>query len=305
MPTAKGSYGRLSYVAEATWGTTPASPSMVLINFVSESLQGSRDALESNMLRSDRNVEYMIYGVPNAGGTVSAELIYKMFDDFLAAGMFGSWATNVLKNGTTEKYFTIEKGFLDIGKYIPYRGMMVSSFSMNIAPNAIVTVDFNFSGKEEAASSSTSLGNPSYASGVGTSPFNSFSGFVKEGGTTIGLVTAVNFTVDNNFADGFVVGSRSKAGIFAGRCRVTGSISAYITDLSLYTKFASEQESSLEVKIEDTQGNSYTFLFPRIMYGGETPKIDGEGPIVQNMPFTALYDSTEACTLKITRADHA
>ena len=330
MATAKGSYGRLSYVAETVWGTTPeipdaavpaklldsevlssellsaeSSPSVVsltLIDFTSESLQGSRDILETNMIRSDRNVGYVIYGVPNVAGTISAELIYGMFDDFLAAGMFNDWSMDVLKNGTAEKYFTIEKGFTDIGKYIPYKGMMVSSFSMNIAPNSIITVDFNFSGKEEATPSDTPLGTPSYATGIGTSPFNSFSGYVKEGGTTVGMITSVTFAVDNNFDDGFVVGSRAKAAIFPGRCRVTGSISAYIEDLSLYTKFASELESSLEVKILDTDGNSYTFLFPRVIYGGESPKIDGEGPIVQNMPFTALYDETEGCTLKITRA---
>lgn len=304
MALAKGSYGRLIYVAETVWGQTPATPECTVLQFTSESLAGAKDTLVSNMLRSDRNVSYMIYGNQNAGGTISGELVYKLWDDFIQAALFGTWTTDVITNGIVERSFTIEKGFTDISKYIPYRGMMVNTMAVNIAPNQIVTVEFTLSGKEEGTVSSTSIdASPTMPTGVGSAPFDGFSGSLKEGGIATNLITAINFTVNNNLSDGFVVGSKAKAGVFAGRCNVNGSFSLYIEDLSIYSKFINGTESSIEVNLNDAAGNQYKIEFPRVKYGGSTPTIGGEGPIVQEVPFTALYDNVTGCTIKITRTD--
>lgn len=302
MAIAKGSYGRLIYVEETAWGQTPDMPSCTLLQFTSESLAGAKDTLISNMLRPDRNVDYMIYGNQNAGGTITGELVYKLWDDFIAAALFNDWSADVLKNGIVEKSFTLEKGFTDISKYIPYRGMMVNTMTVRVAPNQIVTIELSLSGKEEGQASNTSIDDTvSLPAGVGSAPFDGFSGSMKEGGTATNLITAIDFTVNNNLADGFVVGSKSKAGVFAGRCNVSGTFSMYLEDLSIYSKFIGGLESSLEITLADSAGNQYKIEFPRVKYGGSTPTIGGEGPIVQDIPFTALYDNTEACTIKVTR----
>ncbi len=304
MPVAKGSYGRIIYVAESTWGVTPETPSCTLIQFTSESLEGRKETLQSNMLRSDRNVDYVIYGTLDAGGSISGELVYKLYDDFMESALFNTWTTNVLKNGSTRKSFSIEKGFTDISNYIVYRGMVVNTMTVRIASSSIVTVEFAFLGKDEQTPSSTSIDSTvTLPTGVGTSPMDSFSGSMLEGGSAIALVTSIEFTVSNNISnEGFVVGSTSRADLFEGRCTVNGTFSAYVPDMTIYSKFVNGTESSLSVTVQDAAAKYYTFDFPRVKYGGSTPKISGEGPIVMDIPFTALYSSTDGCTVKITRS---
>jgi len=303
MTTAKGLYGRIIYVPEVTWGITPNTPTCHKIQFASEGLVGEKSTITSNLLRNDRNIEYMIYGNKNAGGSINTELLYGMYDPFIEAALFGTWTGNVLKNGITERFFTLEKGLTDIAQYIPYTGMMVSTMKIDIAPNKITTLELTFSGKNESTPASTSIDpDAEYATGTGSEPFDTYSGSLKEGGVVSSLITAINFTVDNGFSDGYAIGSASKAGIFAGRCNVSGTFSMYVQDFSVYSKFVNGTESSIQLTITDIDGKDYIFLFPRIKFGGETPKITGEGPIIQNVPFLALYDNTEACTLKITRS---
>jgi len=131
-------------------------------------------------------------------------------------------------------------------------------------------------------------------------PFDSFTGVLKEGDTEIAVITSIDFNLQNGLEPTFVVGANTTPRIVPGRSNLTGSISAYFENKALLDKFIDETESSIELELGSTN-NKYDFLIPRIKYTGGDNPASGEGPIVLNMPFQALYDTTEETNLKITR----
>ena len=135
------------------------------------------------------------------------------------------------------------------------------------------------------------------------SPFDSFSGTLSEGGSPIAVVTSIDLSLANGLEPVFVVGSNTTPKIVPGRSNLTGSLSAYFENRSMLDKFINETESSIELELIDVDGNKYDIEIPRIKYTGADNGVSGEGAIVMNMPWQALYDSNEATNIKITRTD--
>jgi hypothetical protein len=133
-------------------------------------------------------------------------------------------------------------------------------------------------------------------------PFDSFTGTIDEGGSSIGVVTSLEFTVDNGLDPQYVLMDDEVICNVNGRSNVTGTLSVLLEDATLINKFVNETASSVEVQLEDPDGNTLTFLFPNVKYGAADHPVADDGPVVVTLPFQALYDTTEATNLKITRS---
>jgi hypothetical protein len=299
MAFATGGYHGLRYVAETAFGVTPDTPEMNTVRHTGCSLILSKDSFQSNELRADRQISDMRQGANQIGGNVDFELTYGDFDAFLEAALFGTWATDVLKAGVDEKYFTLERAFADIAQYGVFKGCMMNSLSLSIQPNAIVTGSFGVLGKSAAYSAVELDATPTDAST--NSPFDSFSGVIKEGGAIIGVVTGLDLSLDNGGSPQYVIGSPDTPRITNGRSTLTGTLNAFFEDTTMIDKFINETESSIELTLGDGVSSSYTILLPRIKYSGADNSVSGEDPIVLDMPFQAIYDATEATNIKITR----
>jgi len=275
-----------------------------LIDFADESIGLSRDELTSRLADSDRNQSYLQYGNSNVNGDINTELIFGMFDETLLESLlFSAWTTDVLKNGTTKNYLSVEKGFTDVAKYFRYTGCLVNTLDLDVRPNAIVTARFGLVGKSEASVEATSIA-PSAAVNAtsGSDPIDSFSGTVTVGGSSSSLATQISLKIDNKLQDAFAIGSRLKQGIIPGVCRVSGTLSLLFNDTTEYDKFVAGTESSLSFVLSDGT-NTYTFSIPSIYYFGETPKGSGqEGPVVHNLPFVAKKNTSLGATISVTRA---
>ena len=79
------------YVAESTWGTTPAGPSMKALNFTGESLVSTNNTVTSDTIRSDRNVSDLTIVGGGAGGDASFELRYDDIDDLILGALNADW----------------------------------------------------------------------------------------------------------------------------------------------------------------------------------------------------------------------
>jgi hypothetical protein len=134
-----------------------------------------------------------------------------------------------------------------------------------------------------------------------TSPLDSFTGTLEEGGTTIAVVTEMSMTLQNGIEPRFVVGSKDSIIPSDGRSNLTGQITAYFEDSTLVNKFLNETESSLVFSLPDTAGNIQRYRIPRIKYTGAPPDVTGEGPITLAMPFQALLDASEGTNMLIER----
>lgn len=302
MAFAQGSRSQLTYIAESTFNTTPSTPSMVLLPINTHSISLQKEGIESGEIRSDRQVAVFRHGNQTVAGTIEAEFRPTDFDPFLEAALFGSFSSSVLKLGTTFKSFTIEDGALDIAQYRPFTGCAVNSMSMNIEPNAIVTVSFDIIGAAAGTASGTSL-DASPTAVTSDTPFDSFSGSINEGGSSIASITSIEFTVENSINPAFVIGSSTAPQLEYGRGRVTGTVNAYFEDVTLYNKFVNETESSLDFTLASSaSGDSYTIDFPRVKYNGGDIPLDNEQSRIISIPFVALYDETETTSIVITKS---
>lgn len=296
---AEGSRRYLAYVAETVWGTTPGTPALKMLrNTGGGGIKVDRQSLQSQEMRSDRAVADLRLGNKQPSLEVPFEFSYGSFDDLLEAALFGTWATNVLKQGTTRKSFTIEEGFADLAQYQQMLGAMVNSLSLSISPNAIVSGSFGLIGKSASAFGATIDAAPDAA--PTTSPFDSYTGSIKEGGGAVAVVTALSLSLQNGLEALFSLFASEAQRIGAGRANLTGSVSAYFDSVALANKFLNETESSLEFTLTDGAGNDYTFLIPRIKYTGATKSIS-ENKILVDLPYQALHDSVTGTCLQITR----
>lgn len=298
MALASGSRHDIAYVAEVTPGTTPGTPAMKRLRYTGTTLNLTKDALTSEEMRADRQITDLRHGNKRVGGDISFELSYGAFDDWLESALQAPWATNVLKAGTTKKFFSVERRFADVSQYLRYLGVIVNTMSLIIRPNALVTGSFGVIGINMGPPSSTALGVPT---DVATNPpYDSFSGALLEGGISIANITSIDINLDNGMDPAFVIGSPLAAEIFSGRSNLTGTISAFFENTTLLNKFLNETETSISLTLEGV-GGDLNINIPRLKYSGGDLPVNSTGGITMNLPFQALRDNTAASNLVITR----
>lgn len=94
---ANGSRHSMRYVAESTYGQTPATPAFKPIRHTGTTLGLSKESLQSEEIRSDRQIADFRHGAYQVGGDMNFELSFGSFDDLLEAVTLGTWTPN----GTT------------------------------------------------------------------------------------------------------------------------------------------------------------------------------------------------------------
>ena len=302
MAFAQGSRSSLAYIAETAFGTTPATPTFANLPINSHSLDLTKDRVEGNEIQADRMPRVDRHGNRQATGSLDVDLRKGDFDELFESAFLNSYATNVLKVGTTPKFFSMEDAANDISQFRLFTGLSVSTMSVSIAPNQMVTGSFDMVGKGMTQSATTgSTGGAPTASSANT-PFDSYSGTISDGGSSISIVTSIDFSLTNSFAPTFVVGSDSAQQLEFGRAVVEGTMTVYYEDETLINKFLNETESSLSVTVNDPTGASaYTFDFPRVKYNGASVPLQNPQSRLITLPFVALYDTTENTNLKLTR----
>ncbi len=304
MTFANGAQHSLHYIAETTYGTTPSTPAFSPLPHTGTTLNVSKDAVESEKLRGDRMVEDFRHGNKTVGGEVTCELEYESFDDLIEAALCGTWATNVLKAGTTRRSFTIQRKFADLAtpEFHTYKGCEINSMALSVSPNAMVGCTFGVVGKDLTLGTAAITGS-TFGADAGMVPFDSFTGSISEGGSSIATVTSVEFTLENGIEPLFSVGSQTTNRPSIGRSRVTGTLTTYFDSKTLYEKFLNETSSSITLTLTDLDGNSYEFDFSNVKYNSGQPDVSGEGAVTIAMDFVALYDSGDDSQIKITRTD--
>lgn len=87
MTIGRGELQQISYIEEATYGTTPGSPDMVELWYNTESLRPVRQPFESGRSLGDRQIADVRMGRKSGAGDINSELAYANFDPWLFAGI--------------------------------------------------------------------------------------------------------------------------------------------------------------------------------------------------------------------------
>lgn len=300
MSIASGSRHQLAIIAEVIYGTTPTTPAFTKLRHSACSIGLSKDAVESDEIRGDRQITQFRHGNKSVGGDIEGELIYGEYDTLLEAAMCGTWSTDVLKAGTTRRSFTVERLFNDITQYVRYTGCEVNGFSLKLAPNKMATLSFSLVGKDQTIAQ-TAIAGSSYSSLTDTAQFDTFNATINEGGSAIAIVTEADIKLENGIEPQFVIGSSTTLRPAIGRSNVTGSITVYFEDQAMLTKFQNETTSSLDITLTDPAGNTLQFAIGSLKYTSGQPDVSGEGSVTVSMDFQAIYDTSDASNLVITR----
>ena len=300
MAFAQGSRSSLSYIVESTFGTTPAG-NFTNLPFSTHSLNLAKDRVAGNDIQSDRMPRVDRHGNRQVGGDISVDLRDADYDEWLEAAMLNTWSTNVLKVGTTPKFFSIEDYAADIDQARLFTGCTVNTMGVSLAPNQMVTTTFGVVGKDMSISATEKTQDDA----SGAAPFDAYSGDLSignvGGASAVAIVTGLDFTLTNGYAPTFVIGDDSAPSLEFGRAEVEGTLSAYFEDAALINRFLNETETEIEVSVGDGS-NTMTFTFPRAKINSADVGVDGPTSRVISMSFVGLYDSTEGTNLKITRS---
>ena len=299
MAFAQGSRSSLSYIVESTFGTTPAG-NFQNLPFTSHSLNMTKDRVEGTDIQADRMSRVDRHGNRTVAGDIQADLRDTDFDDLIEGAMMSTWSSDVIKIGTTPKYFSIEDYAADIDQARLFSGCSVNTLSVALSPNAMVAGTFGIVGKDMAISATEKTQDAA----TDASPYDAYSGDLEIGGTASAIVTAMDFTLTNGLAPTFVVGDDSAPSLEVGNAVIEGSMSVYFEDEAILNRFINETETSLKVTVGDNEAtpNTLEFFFPRCKINSADVGVDGPTSRMIALSFVALRDDTEATSLRITRS---
>ncbi len=199
--------------------------------------------------------------------------------------------TYVPTSGHTDVSYTIEEWYSDIQASEVYTGMKVQSAAVSLPSTGFSTIDLSFMGKDLGSTGNTRYFTTPAAQGT-TEGLAAVNGAMLVDGAAVALLTSLNFTINREVTMLNVVGSNTAADANTGRITVSGSFSAYFTDVTYRDKFLNETETSLAVALtSNNQGNAdvLAFVLPRVKVNTNNKTDDTTG-IVASFDFTALLD---------------
>lgn len=298
---ATGEKAKTAYVKETTWGTTPATPSLISIPFITNGANLTRNVFEDPSIQPDSQVHYLRMGNRAVAGDAAFAFAHGTYDDFLEALFQGTWTENVLKNGDTFQSFTIELANPDISVYRRFTGMVPNSFQLEVNLDGVIQSTFGFIGKDMEDDDTSADADGYTAPASGKQPFVHFDGSYEYDGVTASTLTSIQLNIDNGFVANYALGDDSAKNITRGKFVVTGTLGMHFKDGAALEDFLEEDEVALEFVLNDGNDNTQTWLLPKIKLTGFDVNT-ATGTIQVTAPFQALYDSSAGCTAQITRS---
>lgn len=279
----------LAFLNEAVLGVLPVPANFQKLRFTKEALEYSKDTVNSEEIRSDRNESEAVRVGVGAKGTVDFEMAITDFEWAMAAALGNTWNGNTLINGIQRPTYQIEKQFpLPDGatiSYMLFAGMVVNQFMLTMTAKQIVTGQVDFLGvlaSESTVSSDTSGIYAEPGTGLILSASSNVA-LIKADNVTVPTIKSLAITVQANARTNDVIGSEAAADIPVGAFSVTGKMDAYFNDRTLLSKFMTHGAVSLTwrlireavgAQVGDTIG--YDFEIPVIRFTKGNPSATGK-----------------------------
>lgn len=205
------------------------------------------------------------------------------------------------RTGTLKKSFLIEKSFGDIGKFISYRGMRVSGWSMDCQSEQIVTGSFSFMGAGAYTASSTISGSVVAQGALSVHGATANVGRIEEAGAALATkIKAVRFNLNPNVRQLTAIGNKFPIGINMGSFEITGSIDAYFEDLTLYDKLISHEDSSIVFELDSLEDDRTIITLNAMKFTDAAPAGTGlNQDAMVTLNFTAKKDSTFSSMMQV------
>lgn len=301
MSFAQGARNRLAIKAQADYLTQATANGWLEVPYTTHSLNLSKQEIESNTQRADREVSDVRHGQRNAAGQIACELRYAdaAMELLMQSAMFNPFASNEVQIGTTRTFLSAEDWGVDVSRGRLFTGLEATRMAVSIRPNQMATVTFDMAGRDMATLSAVASGTTPTAPTT-NGPMDSFSGAIYDAipmsGAELNIVTSLDFQVDNGIQATSVVGDSRAPFQEFGRGRVTGTVTVYYRDNIWIDRFLNETEVPLLCQVADALGNDYIYYFPRVKYNGADAPVQNEQSRTITLPFRALKPTSGSIT---------
>lgn len=210
-----------------------------------------------------------------------------------------------INNGTTFTSLAIQRGYNDLSnQHALYLGCGVNGFQMEANGPQRVSMNYDIVGVQEQ--SDTSGGETADTAAASTKSMIARNGtqWVREAGVEMDTLS-MTLNVSQNLRSRYKLGQFGPMDMKLGDFVVTGTLQAYFSDEAMIDKYLNGTETSLAIAISDevtARGNAYLFDLPRIQFTSGQRVAGGRNQdVIADMGFQAVYDSVDACSLRIAR----
>jgi hypothetical protein len=214
--------------------------------------------------------------------------------------------TFIPTSGHTDKSVSVEHYYSDLVQSEVFSGIKANQIAIQLPPTGLAQIEIDCVGQNITTASSQYFTSPTAI--TTTRSMAAVNGVLRAGGVAVATLTGLNLTIAPSLSGDPVVGSNVVPFQFPGRVRVSGQLTAYFDSVTLRDAFINETEIDLIAVFtaDNTAAADFmTFVIPRLKVGGAS-KNDGEGGLIQTLPFMALENTaggsstaTEASTLVI------
>lgn len=306
MTIASTSRSRVAYVAETGLTLTPATPTFIEFRRTNGNLRTKKTTAVSEEIHLDRNVRAEYQLAQDVDGSYDFELSYATLDDILAAALFGTWATNVLINGSAESSFTFEETIdLSGGSFAYHRfvGCEIDKLALNYAARKGVTGSLNVMGVSEATDTAIITGATYTAPNTnGIETANSVASLAVASLSPAPIVKALTIDIANNLRRREKLGSLYTDSFGIGQFDVTGSFDAYFTSKTLYDLVLAHGSGAISLTIGATANKKYTISIPVAQFLDGSRTLGGKNDdVLVRVPFRGVAD-TAPKSISVTRA---
>jgi hypothetical protein len=232
---------------------------------------------------------------------------YGSFDELIESALYSTWDTDVIKNGVTQKSFTLEKTLRKgpaTNVFMRYKGAVVNTWSLGISSGQLITSSFGVMAKGIEVATTAIIGATYAVAGTADvmSAATDFASLTATGVTAAPVIESISFDMTNNTRQRMAVGSLDSQGIGEGRFELTGTMNAYFDSEELYQAFLAHDALGLSFTIGSEAGSRYEITIPRLKLTTGTLVAGGnDQDLMLNVGFQALIDGTLASSIKIER----
>lgn len=291
-------------IAEVTRGTTPTTPTFLLLPAMSIGGRVNRPQSRARSRQPHRAAVNMVQGLTEYGRTIDMDLQYDASVDELLSSLFqADWATNVLKFGSTLQPISLEEKYDGAANYRRTTGIIVDSLRMSARLGGPIQLSFGLKAFGETTPG-TAISGATYTAITGQKPFTPANVVVNDG---FGLTTPKIQTLDINFAnnaqDLYGFGTNDPDDTSLGELEITGTIGLRFTSLAQYSGFVNGADAALDITMGHTTTKKYQLKLPVCCaYNPDIVDPGSTGPHTVNIEFSAKYSSADSTAAIINRA---
>lgn len=291
-------------IAEGSRGTTPATPTFLLLPAMSIGGRVNRPQTRARSRQPHRAAVNVVQGLTEYARTIDMDLMYEASLHELFSSLFqADWATNVLKFGSTLQPITLEEKYNGATNYRRSTGLFVDSLRMSSRLGAPIQLSFGLKGLGESTASSAISG-ATYTAITGHKPFTPADIVVGDAfGISSPKVQSLDINFANNAQDLYGFGGNDPDDSSLGELDISGTISLRFTDLAQYADFVNGEDAALDLTIGHTTTEKYQIELPNCCaYNPDIVDPGSTGPHTVTIEFTAKYASGDATAAILTRA---